>query len=133
VALEVIWRVFNVAKYLISKNGNNRSNRMKRGYLGEFEELVLLTVAVLSSNAYGVSITHEIIKQTQRSVRLNQVHAALQRLEDKGMVASRMGEPTAERGGRRKRLFTITAFGQQTIGDIQAIRNNMWNLLQGTN
>jgi DNA-binding PadR family transcriptional regulator len=104
---------------------------MKRGYLGEFEELVLLTVAVLSSKAYGVSITHEIIKQTQRSVRLNQVHAALQRLEDKGMVASRMGDPTAERGGRRKRLFTITAFGQQTIGDIQAIRNNMWNLLQG--
>ena len=87
---------------------------MKRTYLGEFEEIVLLTVAVLEGQAYGVALTHEIIEQTGRSVRLNQIHAALQRLEDKGMVKSQMGEPTAERGGRRKRLFTVTAYGQRT-------------------
>ena len=87
---------------------------MKRTYLGEFEEIVLLTVAVLEGKAYGVMITHEIIEQSERQVRLNQVHAALQRLEEKGMASSHMGEATAERGGRRKRLFNITAYGEQT-------------------
>ena len=100
---------------------------MKRTYLGEFEEIVLLTVAVLEGQAYGVALTHEIIEQTGRSVRLNQIHAALQRLEDKGMVKSQMGEPTAERGGRRKRLFTVTAYGQRTLQDIQEVRANLWN------
>lgn len=100
---------------------------MKRTYLGEFEEIVLLTVAVMADDAYGVSITHEIIEQTGRSVRLNQIHAALQRLEEKGMVKSEMGEPTAERGGRRKRLFSVTAYGQRTLQEIQAVRANLWN------
>ena len=102
---------------------------MKRTYLGEFEEIVLLTVAVLEGTAYGVKITHQIIEQTGRSVRLNQVHTALHRLEEKGMVTSRMGEATAERGGRRKRLFTITAYGEQTLLDIRAIRSQLWSLL----
>lgn len=102
---------------------------MKRVYLGEFEEIVLLFVALLEGEAYGVNITHEIIQQTDRAVRLNQVHASLQRLEDKGMVTSRMGEPTAERGGRRKRIFTITAFGQQTLHEIQTLRSNIWSML----
>lgn len=100
---------------------------MKRTYLGEFEEVVLLMVAVLNGNAYGVNLTHEIIAQTQRETRLNQVHASLQRLEEKGMITSRMSEPTAERGGRRKRLFTITAFGKQTLKDIQTVRSHLWN------
>ncbi|QHT69745.1 PadR family transcriptional regulator [Rhodocytophaga rosea] len=102
---------------------------MKRTYLGEFEEIVLLTVVVLETSAYGVAITHEIIEQTGRSVRLNQVHAALQRLEEKGMVHSRMGEATAERGGRRKRLFTITAYGEQTLLEIQSVRTQLLSLL----
>jgi DNA-binding PadR family transcriptional regulator len=102
---------------------------MKRTYLGEFEEIVLLTVAVLEGQAYGVKITHEITEQTGRSVRLNQVHAALHRLEEKGMVTSKMGEATAERGGRRKRLFTISAYGEQTLLDIQAVRSQLWSQL----
>lgn len=102
---------------------------MKRTYLGEFEEIVLLTVAVLEGQAYGVALTHEIIEQTGRSVRLNQIHAALQRLEDKGMVKSEMGEPTAERGGRRKRLFTVTVYGRRTLQEIQEVRATLWNRL----
>ena len=102
---------------------------MKRSYLGEFEEIVLLTVAVLEGQAYGVALTHEIIEQTGRSVRLNQIHAALQRLEDKGMVKSEMGEPTAERGGRRKRLFTVTAYGRRTLQEIQEVRVSLWSRL----
>jgi DNA-binding PadR family transcriptional regulator len=102
---------------------------MKRIYLGEFEEIVLLMVALLHGKAYGVNITHEIIQQTNRSVRLNQVHASLHRLEDKGMIVSKMSESTPERGGRRKRIFTITAYGQQALYEIQTVRNNIWNLL----
>ncbi|QHV94467.1 MULTISPECIES: PadR family transcriptional regulator [Spirosoma] len=104
---------------------------MKRASLGEFEEVVLLTVAVLEvqGQAYGVAITHEIIEETGRSVRLNQIHAALQRLEDKGMVKSEMGEPTAERGGRRKRLFTVTAYGRRTLQEIQDVRASLWTRL----
>lgn len=102
---------------------------MKRVYLGEFEELVLLIVAMLESDAYGVKITHEIIEQTGRSVRLNQVHSSLQRLEEKGMIISKMGNSTPERGGRRKRIFTITAFGRQTLNEMKAVRIHLWNLL----
>ena len=102
---------------------------MKRTNLGEFEEIVLLTVARLEDSAYGVNITHEIIEQTDRSVRLNQVHASLLRLEEKGMVSSKMGDPTPERGGRRKRIFKITAFGQQTLADIKEVRSHLWSLL----
>ncbi|MFD2933673.1 PadR family transcriptional regulator [Spirosoma flavum] len=102
---------------------------MKRTYLGEFEEIVLLTVAILETGAYGVAITHEIIEQTGRSVRLNQIHAALQRLEEKGMLKSQMGEPTAERGGRRKRLFTVTAYGRRTLQETQEVRVSLWSRL----
>lgn len=105
---------------------------MKRTYLGEFEEVVLLTAAVLAlqNQAYGVAITHEINEETGRSVRLNQIHAALQRLEDKGMVKSVMGDPTPERGGRRKRLFTVSAYGQRTLQEIQLVRSSLWDRLQ---
>lgn len=102
---------------------------MKRVYLGEFEEIVLLVVAMLEDDAYGVRITHEIIEQTNRSVRLNQVHASLHRLEDKGMITSKMGDPTPERGGRRKRIFHITAYGRQTLHEIKAVRSHLWKLL----
>lgn len=102
---------------------------MKRVYLGEFEEIVLLLVAALNGEAYGVNITHEIITQTERDVRLNQVHASLQRLEEKGMIESTMSEPVAERGGRRKRLFKITAYGKLTLHEIKDMRAHLWNLV----
>ncbi len=102
---------------------------MKRTYLGEFEEIVLLTVAVMNGKAYGVALMHEIIEQTGRDLHLNQCHSALQRLEEKGMVKSYLGEPTAERGGRRKRLFTVTAYGYRTLEEIQEVRVSFWSRL----
>ena len=102
---------------------------MTRIYLGEFEELVLLSVAVQNGKAYGVSITHEIREQTGRNARLNQVHAALDRLEKKGMVTSQMGEPTPERGGRRKRIFTINKYGIEALKEVHEIRSQFWNLV----
>ena len=101
---------------------------IKRSYLGEFEEIVLLTVAALNEEAYGVAIMHEIFEQTGRDVRLNQVHASLHRLEEKGMVRSKMGAATNERGGRRKRLFVTTALGRKALHEIQLVRDRLWNL-----
>jgi PadR family transcriptional regulator, regulatory protein PadR len=115
--------------YLISKYGINITSFMKRASLGEFEEIVLLFVALLEGEGYGVNITHEINEQTARGVRLNQVHAALQRLEDKGMIKSKMSDPTSERGGRRKRIFTISAYGRQTLQEIQTLRSALWTML----
>ncbi len=105
---------------------------MKRTYLGEFEEVVLLTVAVLNGQAYGLSITEELEKETGRSVSLSAVHAALQRLQEKGMVNSYLGGATAERGGRRKRFFSVTALGGQALQDIRDTRNHLWNLIPKT-
>ncbi len=102
---------------------------MKRTYLGEFEEIVLLTVAILQDKAYGVSITEEIEQQTGRSVSVSAVHAALHRLEEKGMVSSWMGEATAERGGRRKRMFVVSALGNRTLDEIRLLRNRMWEAI----
>ena len=100
---------------------------MRRTYLGEFEEIVLLTVAVLGEGAYGVAIADELESQTGRTVSLSAVHAALHRLEEKGMLKSRLGDATAERGGRRKRLFAVTVLGTRTLSDIRAVRNRLWD------
>lgn len=106
---------------------------MKRTYLGEFEELVLLTVAVLNHRAYGVAIADELERQTGRSANISAVHAALHRLEEKGMLVSHLGEATAERGGRRKRLFVATALGGVTLSEIKEMRNRLWDsILPGT-
>ncbi|TLV02564.1 PadR family transcriptional regulator [Dyadobacter luticola] len=99
---------------------------MKGTYLGEFEEIVLLAVAVLAGDAYGAAITNEIEQQMGRSVNLGAVHAALHRLEEKSLLSSRMGGATAERGGRSKRLFTITMAGTKALDNIREIRNRMW-------
>ena len=99
---------------------------MKRTYLGEFEEVVLLTVAILGEGAYGIAITDELDRQTGRNVSISAVHAALHRLEEKGMLSSKMGDATAERGGRRKRMFSVTALGGRVLNDVRDVRNRLW-------
>ncbi|AYQ34884.1 PadR family transcriptional regulator [Runella sp. SP2] len=100
---------------------------MKRTYLGEFEEIVLLTVAILGEGAYGIAITDELDRQTGRNVSISAVHAALHRLEEKGMLSSKMGDATAERGGRRKRLFSVTVLGSKTLQEVREQRNRLWD------
>jgi len=106
---------------------------MQRPNLGEFEELVLLIVAVLETQAYGVAVMEEIETQTQRRVNISAVHAALRRLESKGFVKSDWSEATAERGGRRKRIFTITKNGIHTLQRVRDIRNNLWQQIPNLN
>ena len=100
---------------------------MRRSDLGEFEELVLLTVAVLMPAAYSVVVAEELEQQTGRTVTTGAVHAALQRLEKKGFVNSHMGASTPERGGRRKRLFAVTVAGSRMIYEVRAVRNRLWD------
>mgnify|MGYP002783601869 FL=1 len=99
---------------------------MRRTDLGEFEEVVLLAVAVLSPRAYSVVIAEELERETGQTVSTGAVHAALQRLEQKGYLRSEMGEATPERGGRRKRLFTVTALGGRVLGEVRSVRNRLW-------
>ncbi len=102
---------------------------MNRTYLGEFEELVLLTVAHMNDEAYGAAITQNIKGRTGRTVVLSAVHVALYRLEEKGLVTSEVGGATAERGGRRKRIFTITAYGINILSEIRQVREDLWLLI----
>lgn len=100
---------------------------MKGSYLGELEELVLLTVGVLYPEAYGVAVMDEIEKQTGRSLNISAVHAVLTRLEEKGYLKSKMSDPTEERGGRRKRIFLLTAAGKRALEEANEVRNQMFN------
>ena len=99
---------------------------MKRAYLGEFEELVLLAVASLKDEAYGLEVQRVLRDEAQRSVALATVHSALYRLEKKGYVASALGGATRQRGGRRKRLFTVTGGGLRTLTETRAVREHLW-------
>lgn len=99
--------------------------------LGEFEEIVLLTVAVLYDEAYGVAIKEEIEQRLDRKVSVGALQAALRRMEDKGFVDSRLGEATSVRGGKRKRYFRVTAYGQQALSQVRETRNQLWEAIPG--
>lgn len=102
---------------------------MGKEYLGEFEELVLTMVGVVGEGAYGNSIVSEIRERVNREANLSAVHVTLYRLEDKGLVKSRMGGSTNERGGRRKRIFSITNAGLATLRAIKESRTDLWKLI----
>jgi len=100
-------------------------------HLGSLEEMILLVVAVMHNEAYGVSITKEYNEQAGQSISLSAVHTVLRRLEQKGFISSEMGAATAERGGRRKRLYTITRYGLTTLESIQESRASLWKRIPG--
>src|SRR5579859_7440081 len=102
---------------------------MKKYQLGEFEEIVMLTVGVLYGNAYGVSIKKEIENRLSRGVSVGALHTALRRLEDKGYLKSRDGESTEERAGRPKKYFQITALGKRAMEHVKTTREEMWNAI----
>ncbi|MEQ9592694.1 MAG: helix-turn-helix transcriptional regulator [Cyclobacteriaceae bacterium] len=102
---------------------------MSKNYLGEFEELVLTFVGILQEDAYGNAIVKEIKDRVDRNVNLSAVHVTLYRLEDKGYVKSRMGGATNDRGGRRKRIFTITNAGLAVLRTMKESRTALWKLI----
>lgn len=102
---------------------------MGKEYLGEFEELVLMMVAALQEDAYGAAITDEIETRLKREVNLSAVHVTLYRLEDKGYIRSKMGGETKERGGRRKRIYTITSAGLAMLRAMRDARLEIWKMI----
>lgn len=102
---------------------------MRNKGLGEFEELVLLSVCILEGNAYGISVKNEVEKHTGRSILLGAVHITLYRLQDKGMLSSELGGSSSKRGDRRKRLFKITNYGMKQLQSAKEVRQKMWQLI----
>ena len=103
-------------------------NMAKRSYLGEFELMILLALIRVGDDAYGVPIAKELLNTTGREVALGSVYAALDRLEEKDLVSSALGDPTPERGGRAKRYFRVTKKGMR---EVQAARTALTNLWRG--
>ncbi len=102
---------------------------MAKEFLGEFEELILTLVAALEDDAYGAAIADEIEKKLKREITLSAVHVTLYRLEDKGFIKSRLGGATNERGGRRKRIFTVTSAGLAMLKAMLESRMTLWNMV----
>lgn len=102
---------------------------MAKEYLGEFEELVLTLVAALQEDAYGAAICEEIETRLKREVNLSAVHVTLYRLEDKGHIKSGLGGGTNERGGRRKRIYTITSAGMAMLRAMKESRVTLWKMV----
>jgi PadR family transcriptional regulator, regulatory protein PadR len=99
---------------------------MPRGdLLGSLEQLVLLALVRLGDDAYGMTVRQEIEARTGRDLSIGAIYATLERLEAKAYVRSELGEPTAERGGRAKRLFRIEAKGEQALDGSQQVLRKM--------
>ena len=100
---------------------------MKGTNLGEFEEIVLLTIAALVNDAYSVAICDELEKNIGRPAKLGVVHSVLNRLEEKGYVKSKLGEATRTRGGKRKRFYTVTNGGKAALIKSRELRDELWS------
>jgi PadR family transcriptional regulator PadR len=102
---------------------------MKGDRLGEFEEFTLLAVRALGDRTYAVPVQQYVETSTGRGVSMGAIYAALSRLEDKGFVQSSMGEATARRGGKPKRLFRVTPLGLKTARELHNARERIWSAI----
>ncbi|MEM6816065.1 MAG: helix-turn-helix transcriptional regulator [Bacteroidota bacterium] len=98
----------------------------QRKYIGELEEVIMLTIGILEDGAYGLAIKREIDKRLNRKVSMGAMHTGLYRLEKKGYLTSRLGEATSIRGGKPKRYFTVTMHGQQVLKETMDDRKKLW-------
>ncbi len=105
---------------------------MKGTYLGEFEEIVLLAVAILYDQAYGLAIKKELEKQTGRTISIGAVHAACNRMQDKNFLEASYSEATSKRGGKRKKLYKVTVEGQKALTAARELRDRMWSQVSGS-
>ena len=105
---------------------------MKGSHLGEFEEIVMLAIAALGEEAYGLAIKKELEEQSQRKITLSAVHASCNRLETKGFLASDFGEKSQKRGGKRKKIYSVTIQGQQALFEAHELRMRMWKRIPST-
>ncbi len=109
----------------------NLEGKMKETRLGGFEEAILLLVGIMGEDAYAFKIAEEFESQTGRTVSIGSVHSTMDRLSKKGFLSSEMGLPTSNRGGRRKRIYTITASGQRALRKSKDFKVSLWNQFPG--
>jgi PadR family transcriptional regulator, regulatory protein PadR len=102
---------------------------MKHPSIGEFEELVLLMVAALHDEAYGVTIQETLVDKLSKNINISAVHVALKRMEDKGFVKSRFGGITEDRGGRRKKYYVITPLGKRILDNQYELRTELYKMI----
>jgi PadR family transcriptional regulator, regulatory protein PadR len=102
---------------------------MKKYHLGEFEEIVILTIAILQQEAFSVAIKEEIESRLSRSVSMGALHTALVRMEEKGFVKSTSGETSEDRMGRPRKYFQITALGKKAMQYAKDTRNDLWKAI----
>ncbi|HEY5918333.1 MAG TPA: helix-turn-helix transcriptional regulator [Chryseolinea sp.] len=100
---------------------------MKKTKLGEFEELVLLTVASLQEEAYGVEIKRELEERLKEKLSVGSIQSALKRMEEKGFLTSAFGEATQKRGGKRKRIYSATSYAHRVLKEMKDIRAGLWS------
>ena len=91
--------------------------------------MVMLLAAALKDDAYAVSIANEYIHRTKNEISIPAIHTVLKRLEEKGLLRSHESAPTKERGGRKKRIYTITNAGYQVIDELRNHREQLWSLI----
>ena len=97
-----------------------------RSYLGEFELMILFAILHLGDQAYGVPIARELERHRGREVSIGSVYAALERLETKGLIASSLGDPTPERGGKAKRYFRVNREGMRQVNETRRVLTSLW-------
>lgn len=102
---------------------------MKKTKLGEFEELVLLTVAGLQKDAYGVEIKRELEERLNETLSVGSIQSALKRMEEKGFLTSAFGEATLKRGGKRKRIYNTTSLAHKVLQEMKDIRAGLWSVM----
>lgn len=100
---------------------------MKKTKLGEFEELVLLAVAALQQEAYGVEIKRELETRLKEKLSVGSIQSALKRMEEKGFLTSEFGEATLKRGGKRKRIYATTSYAHKVLDEMKEIRASLWS------
>ena len=102
---------------------------MKKTKLGEFEELVLLTVAALQQDAYGVEIKRELESRLKQRLSVGSIQSALKRMEEKGFLTSQFGEASPQRGGKRKRIYKATSQAHKVLKEMKEIRAGLWSAI----
>lgn len=103
---------------------------MSEHQLGEFQEIVLLTILICKEEAYGVKIQEEIYNRAGRKLSRGALHTVLGRLENRGLISSTWGGATSERGGRRKRFYSVTPSGKAALNEVNRIRLDLWSAVQ---
>lgn len=104
---------------------------MKKTKLGEFEEMVLMTVMLLGEDAYGVEIKRELEERLSQSLSVGSIQSALKRMEEKGFLTSQFGDPSQKRGGKRKRIYSATPYASRIVRELKEVRSQMYNAIPG--